>query len=209
MPEYCSCGAHLPPDARFCHKCGKPQFDYPGVEPVAEIDAAPSIATAVPPLAEIGFHNRIAVRTGFLAALAAFLLMPLPFPPFLQIIWLMACPIGAGFFSAYLYRRRTGQRLGIESGARLGWITGVFVFLIVLVVVGIEVIYLSSQGGLANSIRAQFGGKNPSMEQAMKSLEDPTTLAGGLLLTVVLMFFMFTLLPVVGGALCGKVLDKD
>ncbi len=161
------------------------------------------------PRAEIGFHNRVAVRTGFLAALAAFLLMPLPFPQSLQIIWFMACPIGAGFFSAYLYRRRTGQRLGIESGARIGWITGVFVFLIVLVVVGIDVVYLSTQGEFANSIRTQLGGKNPSMEQALKSLADPTTLAGYLLLAIVLMFFMFTLLPVVGGALCGKVLDKD
>ena len=28
VPEYCTCGAQLPPDARFCHKCGKPQYDY-------------------------------------------------------------------------------------------------------------------------------------------------------------------------------------
>ena len=28
--EFCTCGAQLPPDARFCHKCGKPQYDYPG-----------------------------------------------------------------------------------------------------------------------------------------------------------------------------------
>ena len=32
VPEFCTCGAQLPPDARFCHKCGKPQYDYPGVE---------------------------------------------------------------------------------------------------------------------------------------------------------------------------------
>ena len=25
MPEFCSCGSELPPDALFCHKCGKPQ----------------------------------------------------------------------------------------------------------------------------------------------------------------------------------------
>ena len=31
MPEFCSCGAQLPPDALFCHKCGKPQRDI--VEP--------------------------------------------------------------------------------------------------------------------------------------------------------------------------------
>ncbi len=204
MPEFCSCGAKLPPDARFCHKCGKPQYDYP--EPEPEPAAAP--VAAAPVEVEISFRNGTAVRTGFVAAFLAFLLMPLPLPPFLQVIWLMACPVGAGFVGAYLYRRRTGQRLRMETGARLGWITGVFVFLIVLVVVATEIVYVSANGGLANSIREQFG-KNPNMAQALKTLEDPTTMAGGLLLTVVLMFFLFTLLPVVGGALCGKVLDKD
>ena len=206
MPEYCSCGAQLPPDARFCHKCGKPQFDYPEPEEPEEVVVA---AAPAPVEADIGFHNRAAVRAGFVSALLAFILMPLPLPPALQVLWLMACPVGAGFISGFLYHRRTGQRLRMESGARLGWITGVFVFLIVLVMVGIEILYASANGGLLNNLRQQFAGKNPNMEQALKTLEDPTTMAGGLLLTLVLMFFLFTLLPVVGGALSGKVLDKD
>ena len=32
MPEFCTCGAELPPDSRFCHKCGKPQREEIAVE---------------------------------------------------------------------------------------------------------------------------------------------------------------------------------
>ena len=39
----------------------------------------------------------------------------------------------AGFLAVFLYRRRTGQRLSVASGARLGWICGIFGFVIVAV----------------------------------------------------------------------------
>ena len=34
MPEFCTCGAELPPDARFCHRCGKPQREETALETV-------------------------------------------------------------------------------------------------------------------------------------------------------------------------------
>ncbi len=78
MPEYCTCGAKLPPDARFCHKCAKPQYDYPGTDD-AQIVSEPPPLPVPPPLPtalaapEINFRNRIAVKIGFLAALLAVL----------------------------------------------------------------------------------------------------------------------------------------
>src|ERR1017187_9471093 len=33
MPEFCTCGAQLPPDSLFCHKCGKPQRDVMACKP--------------------------------------------------------------------------------------------------------------------------------------------------------------------------------
>jgi len=30
MPDNCTCGAELPPDSLFCHKCGKPQREIRG-----------------------------------------------------------------------------------------------------------------------------------------------------------------------------------
>src|SRR5258708_28410835 len=64
LPERCTCGAILPEDARFCHKCGKPQRE----EPLIPQEAAepqpppppPPLPTLEPP--RIGFHNAPAVR---------------------------------------------------------------------------------------------------------------------------------------------------
>ncbi|HVT91436.1 MAG TPA: zinc ribbon domain-containing protein [Bryobacteraceae bacterium] len=210
MPEYCSCGAPLPPDARFCHKCGKPQFEYPIPDTTPEVD--PPVAAALPAAAaaiEISFRNKVAVRTGFVVALCAFVLILAPLPPPLSLLWFPLCAMLAGFSAAYLYRRRTGQRLGIENGARIGWITGVFEFVLMLTLFCVILISISNEnGGLAGFLR-QNGGKLPNAEQMIHSLDDPTTLIGGLLFALVLFFFMFTLLPMVGGALCGKVFDKD
>ena len=69
MPEFCTCGAQLPPDALFCHKCGKPQRDIvtPEIEPNT-YPAAVEASVAPPPPAPrlqplpLNFHNPIAVR---------------------------------------------------------------------------------------------------------------------------------------------------
>src|SRR5436305_1359982 len=58
VAERCTCGAQLPPDARFCHKCGKPQYDYPGLETEA-VAQAPTPPPPPPP--EISFRNGTAV----------------------------------------------------------------------------------------------------------------------------------------------------
>ncbi len=208
MPEYCSCGAQLPPDARFCHKCGRPQFDYP--EPEAAAPPPVLAAAAVSPgPQEISFRNRTAVRTGLTVALVAFLLIPIPLPPALEIIWLLLSPLVAGFAAAFIYRRRTGKNLGIESGARIGWITGIFEFTLMLVLFCVSIVSITSQnGGMAGFLK-EYGGKMPNADQMIQAAEDPTTMIGFLLISVVLLFFTFTLLPMVGGALCAKMLDKQ
>jgi len=38
MSEFCSCGAQLPPDALFCHKCGKPQRELVAPEPEVQAE---------------------------------------------------------------------------------------------------------------------------------------------------------------------------
>jgi predicted amidophosphoribosyltransferase len=48
MPEFCTCGAELPPDARFCHRCGKPQREEIEPETVAPIPpGTPAVVAAV------------------------------------------------------------------------------------------------------------------------------------------------------------------
>jgi hypothetical protein len=47
---------------------------------------------------------------------------PIPWP----FVRLPLAFLAAGFLAVYLYSRRTGQTLSIRSGARMGWITGIF-----------------------------------------------------------------------------------
>lgn len=208
MPDFCTCGAQLPPDARFCHKCGKPQYDYPGLteETIAPVPPPlPSVAIQAP--AEITFHNRLAVRIGFLAALTAVLLFlfPLPFP-FLRLFLAF---LAAGFLAVFAYTRRTGQSLSIRSGARMGWITGIFSFTFITILFTVIMVAVSNEGGLVKVLRNQLPPNDPRTEQLTQALNDPAGLAGMLVLSILLLFVILTVLPVLGGALGAKVLAKE
>jgi hypothetical protein len=212
VPEFCTCGAQLPPDARFCHKCGKPQYDYPGLE---EIEPAPVPADVVT-LAqtpyvqlsgEISFHNRLAVRIGFVAALAAVFvfLVPLPFP-FLR---LLIAFVAGGFFAVLLYSRRTGQTLSIGGGARMGWITGIFSFTMLSVLFAVVMVKISNDGGLAKYLLSQLPANDARSESVAQAFNDPAMLVVLVLLSLGMLFIVLTALPIIGGALGAKVLEKE
>ena len=48
MPETCTCGAQLPPDSLFCHKCGKPQREIAEPEVLTPVILAPVTAAPAP-----------------------------------------------------------------------------------------------------------------------------------------------------------------
>ncbi len=208
MPDFCTCGAQLPPDARFCHKCGKPQYDYPGLEvEVAEPETIPPPPPLPPAPPEIGFHNRMAVRIGFLAALSAVVLFlfPLPFP-FLR---LMIVLLAAGFLAVFLYSRRTGQMLSVRGGVQMGWITGIFSFILVSLIMTAALVAVSNRGGLANFLKSQFPANDARSDTLAQALNDPTALAGGMVFAMLMLFVVLTALPMIGGALGAKVLAKE
>src|SRR5271169_2806271 len=121
MPDFCTCGAELPPDALFCHKCGKAQREIVVPETVAPpAPEPPPIPVMHSPAAlPLNFHNPVAVRIALMVAFSATLLsLLLPFLP-----W-----IAAGFFAVFIYRRRTGSLLNVTAGVRMGWITGIIMF---------------------------------------------------------------------------------
>jgi hypothetical protein len=131
VPSRCTCGAVLPEDARFCHKCGKPQFeeDTPvGPEqtletvqiPPAELSSKRSNALQ----AAISFKNSRAVVISLVVAAGAVvcffpiaLLAPPLFPVFL-------CAVG--FVAVRIYKGRSTESLSTSAGARLGWMTGLW-----------------------------------------------------------------------------------
>jgi len=208
VPDFCTCGAQLPPDARFCHKCGKPQYDYPGLDvEAAEPEAIPPPPALPPAPPEIGFHNRMAVRIGFLAALSAVVLFlfPLPFP-FLR---LMIVLLAAGFLAVFLYSRRTGQMLSVRGGVQMGWITGIFSFILVSLIMTAALVAVSNRGGLANFLKSQFPANDARSDTLAQALNDPTALAGGMVFAMLMLFVVLTALPMIGGALGAKVLAKE
>ena len=134
----------------FCHRCGKPQVELPVVEEAPPPPPPPIAPVSAPPQpAGISFRNRLAVRIGLLAAALASLLTSLPMPMFLNVVWMLVCLVGSGFFAVYLYERKSGEDLSTVMGARMGWITGIFCFVIATIFFTITMIAISMQGGLS------------------------------------------------------------
>jgi hypothetical protein len=206
VPERCTCGAVLPPDALFCHKCGKPQREDLLVQPEAETPAPlppPPLPAAAPP--PIGFHNGAAVRIALLAGASWFLVSALiaPLVPLrpLALVW----PIIMGFLAVLIYRRRTGQRLTALNGAHLGWICGIFGFVIVAITVTLRVVAEPSLfSTLTDQLRAG-GMSEADVNQFVSVLRTPAGVAGVLIMS----FLLFTVLPAFGGLIGAKLLDRD
>ncbi|MCS7026496.1 MAG: hypothetical protein NZV14_16990 [Bryobacteraceae bacterium] len=158
---------------------------------------------------EVSFHNPIAVRTGLLTALIASITnsLPIPIPG-----WLLFSQCGAGFLAVYLYGRRTGQSLSVVSGARMGWITGVFSFMIGVVFFTLAIVAIMNQGGLAAFFKENMRSHIPNtadLDRLVATMQEPIGLSVILLLMLVLLFVLFTVFPTLGGALAAKLLARD
>ena len=139
------------------------------------------------------------------------LLISLPMPVVLSAVWQLALLVAGGFFSVYLYNRRSGHALTIRGGARMGWITGLFCFVIVTVFFTIGILGVAANQGLAAFFQEMVSqrGTPEISEQFNQLLQTPgglASLVGGIL---VMFFLMLTILPAVGGALGAKVLEKE
>ncbi len=218
MEGYCTCGAKLLPESQFCHRCGRPLRDDIGVaeapEPApGEVQAEeapavqPEIVVQVAPTgpAEINFHNGIAVRVGFLAAAIVQLLMTLSVVAGPIMMPVVLC--GGGYYAVFLYRRRTGAGLTVANGARMGWITGVFTFVITTVFFTLGVAVLAGSDELMKAYKdsaAGLGMPPDAANQLQKVMNDPATFGLSIVFTLILQFFLLTVLCSVGGALCAK-----
>ena len=203
MPDFCTCGAQLPEDARFCHRCGKPQREEALTPEPVVIATEHFPATPAAP----GFHHPVAVRIGlFVGSIATLLCLAIPFG---FVIWLPA----AGFVSVYLFTRRTGQSLTVRGGMRMGWIAGILTFVIMTVLFTISAAALAARpGGLAEFMREQFSARSMStqdLDQILKALANPVDQAIVYVSILLLWFAVFSVFCTAGGAIGAKVLAKD
>lgn len=211
VEKYCTCGAQLPEDARFCHKCGKPQREEPQIEMLAresesdiEQDAIVP-PTAPPPPLTIGFRNPMAVRAALIASGLAMLAGLVPLPGLFHSIWQLGTIAAGGFAAVYFYQRRTGDYLTLRAGLQIGWMTGLFCFVVTMIMLTLLLAVFAGAGerGL-QQITAESG--RPEIAEAFQSLMMNPAL---LVLTLVVAFFVMTMLASAGGALGSQVLDKE
>jgi len=205
MPEICTCGAELPPDSRFCHKCGKPQREEPVADALSRelqslvVPAAPAILAPSVPLS---FRNPVALRVGLLASALLCVTMMIPGVNYAFFFWWL----GAGYFSVWVYKRRTGQALTVRGGAHMGWITGVFSCVLLTVLFALIMAAIQRTGGLAvlkNQLH-DLAIDQKTIDEAVKRLQNPVEILSSL----AQMFLMMMLFCAAGGALGAKILGK-
>jgi predicted DNA repair protein MutK len=183
------------PDSLFCHRCGKPQRDIivpETVEPPVE-NVVPEVVAARAAAPPPSFKNPVATKIALTVAGIGTLLSFLPYINFLA----------AGFFAVFFYRRRTGVTMNMESGVRIGWMTGVIMFAIMglLLTLGV-VIMRAAGGGIPQEFRGSF---DPRVIEAINKLVQSGTM---LLSALVEMFVLTTLLAMAGGALGAKLVGR-
>ena len=204
MPESCTCGAQLPPDALFCHKCGKPQRDL-----IVPDTVAPHVPPAPMPLVQlkpeplpVNFHNGVAMRIAILVAATATLLS---FVPFLN--WL-----AAGFFAVFFYRRKTGSLLNVGAGVRMGWITGILMFGLSAIVFAAQQLPAALSGRLDSRLQEQLkhlASQDPVSQQMMQFFQTEPGIMLLLLFSLAALFLFTTGLSMAGGALGAKIVGRD
>lgn len=206
MEQRCTCGAVLPDDARFCHKCGRPQLEedlareqaqfvsQSATIPVVPIGAAQTPAAA----SHISFRNSRAVLISLLVAAGALIglfAMGMVLPP---LIFLVLC--AAGFVAARIYRGQSSEPLSPAEGARLGWMTGLWLFLVVAIFCAIAAIFVASPEGW-QQVKNSWAQVPQAAELASLSQHE---FLMKLLIGLPFSFFLLTLLPGLGGMLGAK-----
>lgn len=178
-------------------------------EPVLEEIQPPPLPVMPPalpdPLTEISLQNGLAVRVSLIAAGVAVLLLGVAGvsgDAGLQTVSSILLALGSGFFAVYLYRLRSGKPISVLSGARLGWITGVFSFLILLVMISIVFLALSDPGFKSAMQKEMEKSGRPSELQV---LDKPAELVLGF----ATIFVTLAMMASVGGAMGAKFLGSE
>jgi hypothetical protein len=216
VAEVCSCGTQLVEGALFCHRCGKPTFDAPEEEtqePVPQeieqlLDRVELSHT--PP--EINFSNGAAVRVALLvAAISMVLLVPLANLAGMSLVGIVLPTLFAGVLSVWFYQRRTGTPLTVLAGARMGWITGVFIFALFLVLFTITLVPAIESGELQKIQEAALKGSfsEADMQKLKEIFENPVMLSLSILLFMGIYFVGATTLSSLGGMLGAKLLGRN
>lgn len=219
MEDRCTCGAKLAEDSRFCHRCGRPLREEPpevdddeAIEELVEEKTviepdAPIPMVTLQPLQEISFRNSQAVRVGIIVALliqfGLMVSVPLGMSMLAPVIHL-----AGGVYAVFLYRRRAGSGLTIVNGARMGWITGVFAFVLITIFFTLSMALIAGSDQFLDAYKESarsMGLTGENSDKLGEYLRNPLFLLGAL----GFQFLMLTLLCSLGGALGAKLSHRE
>jgi hypothetical protein len=145
----------------------------------------------------MNFHNPVAMRIAFTAAILTALLSWVPILD--PILWL-----GAGYFAVFFYRRRTGHLLNLSAGLRMGWITGVMMFAILALLFTAFIIAINTSGSM-EMLQSYFkNASDPRLQEGLKTLQS----GSGVAIILMQLFLFITCLSMVGGALGAKLIGR-
>jgi len=174
----------------------------PEVAPPPEVSAAP----AAGPSPVINFRDGTAVRVGFLAAALVQLVSTLSAAAGASLLMPLVV-LGGGFYAVVLYIRRTGNGISVLNGARVGWITGIFSFVIMTVFFTLGMAVLAGSDQLLKAYKesaASLGLPGDAAEQLQRITSDPAAFAVSIGLGLVFQFVLLTVLCSMGGALGAR-----
>ena len=107
---------------------------------------------------------------------------------------------GVGFVAVRIYRSRSPEILSAAAGARLGWMTGLWLFLVVAVLLTMTSIFVASPEGW-EQMRAAWA-KIPQAAKLSHMTQHEFLMQ--MLIGLPFVFLMLTLLPGLGGLLGAK-----
>ena len=189
-----------------------PDEDAIPVEAEQLLEAAGQAAEQPEIPTEISFSNGPAVRVGFIvAALSMAILVPLANFGGLTLMGIILPTLFAGGLSVWFYQRRTGIPLTVVAGARMGWITGVFIFALFLVLFTVSIIPALESGELQKIQEAALKGNfsESDMGKLKEIFENPVLLAVSILMFMGIYFVGATTLSSLGGMLGAKLLRRN
>lgn len=201
----CTCGATLPEDARFCHRCGRPQFEEDLVRLHQEqaLPQPPPPSPAPPIQARIDFGNRRAVMVSIVIAMLTLLLFTMcaVMMPFAAGILLLPLFCLAGFGAASFYIRQTGEKISPQGGARLGFMTALWAFLVVVLLSVLLAVLVSNPELRSELLSIASANSSPATQEFAKLLNDPRRFILLLMGQLLVYFCLFTFPSMLGGML--------
>ena len=165
----------------------------------AELEAVP-----------VEMRNKIAVRSALVAAaLSQLLLNLLPVLSFipvlgglLALLGFFVFIVGGGWYASFLFERRSGEPPSLRTGARLGWICGIFSFVISTIFFSLSALALVNSSSALEANRknvAALGLPSDVMDQMMSVIKNPVSLV----ILLVFLFLLLTVMSSLGGLLHG------